>query len=82
MSGNETMPAWPERQTHTYGGKFSATHWQADAYDAAMARLRVAVEALQATKRDSQLEYDCVASYERIASEALTAIGPLPEEAP
>ncbi len=75
--GDKTMPAWPDPNDYCegtdslYEESQQCLRYERARADAAMARLRVAVEALE-------LYAHCVANTHVTADKALQAIGPLP----
>jgi hypothetical protein len=74
----ELETKWPDLYTHTYCGKLSVVHWQADAFDAAMERLRICEAVLQDIRVNAHTLEDAIG----YANEALVAIGPLPVDPP
>lgn len=81
------MPQWPERILYFYSSgaptsSVSATEYERARADAAIARLRVAVDALKAVRAESRsndaMWFEGV--YDKLADEALALIGELPQE--
>lgn len=75
----KTLPEWPfdpPLECDNGYDDFDWEGWHADRAEAALARLKVAVEALRLIEAlDEPSSFDA----ESIAMQALTAIGPLPE---
>lgn len=76
------MPKWPEKPEHL--GLANPVYWEAyerARAEAALARLRVAVKALESLRDLAQaiVGESCTYEVERISDEAIQAIGEIPE---
>lgn len=71
------MPEWPAPTRH-FGAMTANAGYERARYEAAMARLRVAVEALERLSNPALAMHTVAMLCNPVATNALTAIGPLP----